>query len=438
MNRLLPKTELSGPCLPFRDMTERLLQYIWQFQYFNRSELRTTQGDKLEVLHPGNWNSNQGPDFTDAQIKIGATQFAGSVELHIKASQWKEHGHSRDVNYRNVILHVVYENNEAGDPFIPVLELQPLVSQLLLERYSGLMHARSFIACSRSAAEIKELIWIAWKERLLAERLTRRSEQVFSFLEKNNTHWEESFWWMLARNFGIQVNSDAFEAMARSIPFTVLARHKNQIHQLEALLFGQTNLLNGQFKEQYPRLLLKEYGFLKKKYGLQPILLPIHFLRMRPGNFPTIRLAQLSALIQGSTHLFSRILESEALSGIKKEFEVTANDYWHNHYQLDEPSVFKKKTVGREMIENLLINTVIPFLFAYGLYHKEDKYQDKALRWLEELGAENNTITKGFREIRVRNRTAFDSQALIELKTRYCDRKQCLQCAVGNAILKSG
>lgn len=418
-------------------MTERLLQYIWQFQYFNTSELQTIAGEKLQIIFPGKLNTNQGPDFSNAQIKIDATILAGSVELHLKTSQWKEHGHSTDANYKNVILHVVFENDEEHSP-VPVLELQPRIFKMLLNKYAGLMNASDFIACAPSITEIKSITWLSWKERLLAERLTRKSAVVFNFLKENNGHWEESFWWMLARNFGMKVNSEPFEYVARSISINILARHKNQIHQLEALLLGQAGLLNESFQEEYPKLLQKEYNFLQRKYLLKPIYLPVHFLRMRPGNFPTVRLAQLAALIQASAHLFSKILEVDTVQELRNLFDITANDYWHYHYRLDEASSFKKKTIGKNMMENILINTVIPVLFSYGLYHKEENYKNKAIHWLEQLSAEINSITKGFSQLQLSNRTAFDSQAFIELKTQYCDFKHCLQCSIGNAILKAG
>lgn len=430
------KRENLNLALPFRTGGEKLLQYIWQFQYFNRSGLSTTAGESLQIIFPGRPNSNQGPDFTEAQIKIHDTLLVGSVELHVKASQWTEHGHSKDSNYKNVILHVVFENDQPSSA-VPVLELQPKISNLLLERYFGLMNSSRFIACAQSISEVKEITWLSWKERLLAERLTRKSAIVFKFLEESNAHWEESFWWLLARNFGVRVNSEAFEAIARSVPVSILAKCKNQIHQLESLLFGQAGLLNGSFKEEYPKLLQREYNFLKKKFNLAPIHIPLHFLRMRPGNFPTVRLSQLAALILNSAHLFSKILEAEKVQAVKNLFDVTANDYWHYHYRFDESSSFKKKTIGKDMIDNLIINTVIPVLFAYGHYHKEDKYKNKAIAWLEELSAEVNAITKGFASLNVVGKSAFDSQALIELKTHYCDHKHCLRCSVGNALLKS-
>lgn len=418
-------------------MTEKLLQYIWQFGYFNKSNLVTTAGEPVQIISAGKINTHQGPDFSDARIRIGNTLFAGTVELHVKTTQWNQHQHQLDDNYRNVILHVVYDNDSNIENGIPVLELQPLISNVLLSRYEALMYSASFIPCSLSISTVKSITWISWKERLLIERLARKSEIVLKLFEESNHHWEETFWWMLARNFGIKVNTEAFEALAKSITVNLLAKHKTQIHQLEALLFGQAGLLNEEYKEDYPKLLKREYQFLKKKYGLQPICIPVHFLRMRPVNFPTVRLAQLAALVQASAHLFSKILETEKAAELKSLFSVTGNDYWHYHYRFDEAAAFKKKKLGDDMISNIIINTIVPVLFAYGKYHNEEKYKLKALSWLEEITAENNSITKGFVQLKIANKTAYDSQALIELKNEYCSNKRCLQCSVGNAILKS-
>jgi hypothetical protein len=416
--------------------TEKLLQYIWQFQYFTKSFLRTADGEELQIIVPGKLNSNQGPDFLEAQIRIDNMILAGSVELHLKTGQWDEHGHQHDPNFKNVILHVVYEHNGAASP-IPVLELRNRIPKMLLQRYEGLMHSQSFIPCASSIAETKDITWLSWKERLLAERLTRKSKIIFQLLERNNFHWEESFWWLLARNFGATVNSDAFESIAMSIPFSVLAKHRNRPEQLEALLFGQAGLLHAGLKEDHPKLLLREYGFLKKKYGLRPASVPVHFLRMRPGNFPTIRLAQLAVMLQHSTHLFSSVLEMDKVWEAAKLLEVSAGSYWDNRYRFDEPSLVRKKNLGKGKASIILINTVIPMLFAYGLHHKEEKYKAKALLWLDQLKAENNHITDGFKKLKLANKSAFDSQALIELKTEYCDHKHCLKCAVGNSLLKN-
>jgi hypothetical protein len=419
-------------------MTERLLQFIWQFQYFNKNELTAATGETVQIIFPGKYNTDQGPDFSDAKIKIGTTTWAGTIELHIKTSDWKKHNHQTDRNYNNVILHIVWEDNGGlNGNSIPVIELKSRVSKILLQRYEELINSSSFIPCGKSIHSVRDITWKSWKERLLAERLLRKTKTVETFLQQNNYHWEETFWWLLARNFGMKVNADAFEAVARSISVNILSKHKNQIHQLEALLAGQAGLLKEKFPEDYPALLQKEYKFLKEKYQLKPIHLPLHFLRMRPGNFPTIRFAQLAMLVQESAHLFSKIKEATSVNEVKKWFDVTANDYWHYHYRFDETSSFKKKKLGATMIDNIIINTVCPVLFAYGNYHDENKYKDKTLQWLEQTAAEANSITKGFLRLNIENKNAYDSQALIELKNEYCSKKKCLECGVGNAILKS-
>ncbi len=418
-------------------MTERLLQFIWQLQYFNKGELTTLQGENLLVIFPGQYNTNQGPDFLEAKIKIGNTTWAGNIELHFKTSDWEKHNHHRDDNYNNVILHVVWEHDISDQNSIPVLQLRERVSKILLQRYDELMKAISFIPCESGIHLVKDITWKSWKERLLAERLIKKSKIVEKYLHQSNYHWEEVFWWLLARNFGMKVNADVFEEMARSIPLAVLAKHKNQVHQLEGLLLGQLNLLNRNFEEDYPKMLKKEYEFYKKKYDLVPVTSTPFFLRMRPGNFPTIRLAQLAMLVFDSAHLFSKIKEAVSVNEIKKWVGVTANDYWHYHYRFDEPSSFRKKKLGVSMTDNIIVNTIGPMLFAYGHYHNEEKYKQKALRWLEETSAENNSITKGFRQLEIENKNAFDSQALIELKNEYCDKKRCLDCSVGNSILKA-
>ena len=418
-------------------MTERLLQYIWQFQYFNRSDLVTDEGEQLQIIHPGTINSNQGPDFTDAKIKINNTVWAGSIEIHINTSDWKNHKHSGDKNYRNVILHVVWQHDVHLNLPCSTLILQDKVPKLLLNKYDELMNDNNFIACEKHIRQINTLTWQSWKERLLIERLEKRTQLIFDQLQKNNNHWEETFWCLLAKNLGVKLNSVAFERIAQSVSINILAKHKDQIHQLEALLFGQAGLLEEVFTEDYPILLQKEYRFLKNKYNLQKIEGAIIFLRMRPSNFPTVRLAQLAMLVHKSLHLFSKIKEAENVKSIKQLLEIVANDYWHYHYVFAETSAFKKKKLGDQMIENILINTVVPILFAYGHYHHENIYKDKALQWLEDIKAEKNSITKGFELLQVENKTAFDSQALIQLKNEYCNKKRCLDCSVGNKLIRN-
>ena len=416
-------------------MNERLLQFIWQFQYFNTTSLQTDTDEEIQIIYPGQYNTDQGPDFSEARIRIGQTVWAGNIELHVRTSDWNKHHHNNDVNYRNVILHVVWENDESKNN-IPVLELKNRVSKILLRRYEELMYSSSFIACGKNSNTLPLITWTNWKERLLAERLSRKSKSAEACLTENNYHWEETFWWLLARNFGIKINSYVFEAVARSVSLNLLGRHRNNLHQLEALLLGQAGLLDDEFKEEYPLLLQSEYQFYQHKYKLERVHMRPLFLRMRPGSFPTIRLAQLAMLIYKSIHLFAEIKETSSLKNVKDILLVTASDYWNDHYIPREVSVFQKKQLGGPMIDNIIINTIIPLLFVYGNYYDQHSYTEKVMKWLGEMKTENNTIIHQFEQLGIGSKTAFDSQALIELKNEYCDKKRCLECAIGNFLLK--
>lgn len=422
-------------------MNERLLQFIWQFQYFNKNDLRTEAGERLTIVHPGHYNTHQGPDFLDAKITVGNTTWAGNIEIHVRSSDWRRHNHSADKNYSNAILHVVWENDEdvnyENGSLLPTLSLQHLVPKLLLDRYRQLMLQETFVPCETYLPVLDEIKWLAWKERMAIERLQRKSALVLSMLTEANQHWEEVFWWMLARNFGMKVNADIFEGIAKSLPVNILAKHKNQIHQLEGFLLGQAGLLEHDFSEDYPQLLKREYNFYQKKYHLKQVPVKPFFLRMRPANFPTIRLAQLAMLVNQSYHLFSKIKETDDVLAVKRLLNVTANDYWHYHYTFDEPGEYQPKQLGNQMTENIVINTVIPVLFAYGLFNKEEAFKEKAMQWLTQLDAEKNTITKKWAAHHVSNSNALESQALLELKNNYCDLKRCIECSVGNAVLRS-
>ena len=417
-------------------MTERLLQFIWQFQHFNRKELRLDSGEVLQVLHPGQFNTDQGPDFREARIMIGKTLWVGHVELHVRTADWTRHAHDLDRNYDNVILHVVWrDEGPAPDRPLPLLTLEDRVPKLLLKQYAKWMEGGHFIPCGQQLGKVNELVWALWKERLVAERLIRRSVMIKEYLRQNNHHWEEVFWWLLARNFGIRVNAEAFEAVARSISIRVLARHKNQIHQLEAFLLGQAGLLNREFSEDYPSMLRREYQFFQRKYRWHPIHQPVHFLRMRPENFPTVRLAQLSMLIHQSSCLFSTVRELEDVGAVVKLLQVTANDYWHYHYVFDECRPCKPKRLGRQMVGNIIINTLVPAVFTYGSLNNEPVFIEKAMQWLRDTPAENNSFISGYSILGIQNRQAFDSQSLMELKARYCLPKRCLDCGVGASLL---
>ena len=418
-------------------MNERLLQYIWQFQYFNNRELQLSTGESLQIIHPGQWNIHQGPDFQQATIKIGETKWVGNIELHVLSSDWFRHAHQHDKNYNSVILHVVWcHDQQEVKSNIPILSLQDKVPKMLLSQYEEWMLNPFFIPCGKNISSVNSIIWTNWKERLLIERLDRKTNKIVSYLLQCNQHWEEVFWWLIARNFGIKVNAESFETVARSLPLQLLARHKNQIIQLESLLLGQAGLLECEFEEKYPRMLQKEYRFYNKKYKLDKIHEPIHFLRMRPENFPTVRLAQLAMLVHQSSRLFTTVLELSSLTEVKAFLNITANDYWHYHYMPGEISAFKPKKLGHQMANNIVINTIVPAIYAFGHLHEKTHYKDKALKWLEETTGDENTIIEKFRQVGIECKTAFDTQSILELKGLYCDKRRCLDCAVGNSILK--
>ncbi len=421
-------------------LTERLLQFIWQFQYFNKQSLFTSAGERLQILHPGSYNTHQGPDFLGAKIKLEDTIWAGNIELHMQASDWLNHKHNEDAMYENVILHVVWNEDKligdkSGNP-LPTLIIAPLVSKPMLEHYEKLMHSQGFVPCQPYLPVLSPLGWQSWQERLLIERLQKRAAIIFQQLEKTGNHWEEVFWRMLARNFGMPVNADAFKSMAQTIPVSLLAKHKNGIQQLEGLLLGQAGLLGEETNDNYVLLLKREYHFLQSKYKLVPAAIAPVFLRMRPANFPTIRLAQLAMLVHQSEHLLSKILEAEKVTDIMQFLNVTANDFWHYHYQLHTKSDYKPKVLGEGMAENILINTIIPVVFAYGLYHNNQMYKDKAIEWLSQIKGEKNNVIKSWQSLGVTAETALQTQGLLELKKHYCDERKCLDCAVGNKILK--
>ncbi len=421
-------------------MNERLLQFIWQFQYFNQKGLMSSQGELLRILHPGTWNHHQGPDFSAATVRIGNTTWAGNIEIHILSSDWYKHRHPGDKHYSNIILHVVWEEDipvyADNGSLIPCLVLHHLISKHLLERYHTMMEQGNSLPCGTFLPVLDHLAWTAWKERLMAERLERKAAHVLLLHQQTQGHWEEVVWQMLAANLGIQVNSSLFGSVAQSLPLSILAKHKSNPVQIEALLMGQANLLTGTYRDDYPLLLQKEYAFLRKKYKLQPVNVQPAFLRMRPAAFPTIRISQLGMIILMNDHFFSVIKEERELSAVSKLFRVAAANYWNTHYLFDDPAEDRPKQLGADMAENIIINTVVPVLFAYGLHSHDEACKQKAIQWLYQLPAEHNRITRKWKQAGIANHSALDSQALIELTNHYCTHKRCLDCAVGNRILK--
>ncbi len=421
-------------------MNEKLFQFIWKFQYFNKQNLQTADGKTITILHPGELNTNEGPDFCNGKIKIEQVTWAGNIELHINASDWIKHKHQDNQAYQKIILHVVLNNDcniqDSNNHTLPTLLLKDRISGTMLNSYHNWMMSNESIPCAAQINHVKEITWNAWKMRLLIERLEHKNELIQKHLKQTNYHWEEVFWRMLCRYFGGNINGVSFEQIAESLPISILAKHKTQINQLEALLLGQSGLLHKNFKEAYPQMLYKEYSFLQKKYGLQVINKPPSFLRMRPINFPTIRLAQLAMLIQTSVHLFSKVKEAKDAKSIEKLFKVTANDYWHYHFSFDEETAHQPKAIGKQMIDTLIINAVVPVIFAYALNTQNNQLKEHALLILEQITAEKNTLTKPFTTLNIACKNAFDSQAFIQLNKEYCQPKKCLSCAIGNAILK--
>lgn len=416
-------------------MHEKFLQYLWRWRRFDGQNLRTTDGQHLEILHPGEPNDHAGPDFLNARIRLNETLWAGAVEIHVRASEWLAHRHDTDRSYDNVVLHVVFEPDQiirrSSGESLPCLSLQGRIPPKLLEHYLRLEHERAWIPCAWFIPQVPSIVLNNWLDRLLVERLEQKTAQVAAWLTETGHHWEAAFYRALARNYGLKVNTDPFEALARSLPLPVLVRQRGSLFQLEALMFGQAGFLETTFEDEYPRALAREYAHLRRKYCLTPLQASIwKFLRMRPGNFPTLRLAQFAALWQQSGALFGQILDGQQLRDWEQLFAVPVSEYWHTHYLFDKPSATQTHHPGAGFIHSLLINTVAPFLFHYGKIRFQPAYQEKAVQLLEQLPPEDNAVLRGWQQLGIQANDALQSQALLQLKTRYCDQKRCLECAV--------
>jgi hypothetical protein len=420
-------------------MTEKLLHFIWKHRYFNQSGLTLISGEPLTIDYPGEENSCQGPDFIHARIRVNGNAWIGTVELHLLSSGWEKHHHADDENYRNVILHVVWKQDRlssAGN--IPQLELCHRISRMMLETYTSWMQKPVFIPCEKSVMNVSALQWETWASRLLIKRLNRKMYRIMESLRANQFHWEEQLWWMIAANIGNPVNTTAFESIARSIPFPLLAKHRQHGVQLEALLIGQANLLEKEFREPYPVLLKKEYEFLSKKYKPKKIFERVHFLRMRPENFPGIRLSQLACIFSTNPALFAWIISCSSIQDLKKKLMVTANDYWNQHYVFEKNSPFREKMLGLETCHNIIINSIVPLLYTYGKLIPDPTSLKKSISWLEQLPAERNHCMFGWKQIGITVKKATGSQALFELKKQYCDQRNCLECDIARELLQPG
>ncbi len=421
-------------------MTEEFLHYIWKFRLFNlNSELYS--GESFEVIDPGIHNFDSGPDFLNSRVKIGDTVWAGNVEIHIRSSDWFAHGHDSDKAYENVILHVVYVNDKPvkrkNGELIPVLELTGKFEEALFNRYRYFLGNRQWIPCEKFIHRAGRFIINNQLDRLLVERLEDKSNAIVERLNINGNNWEQTFYEFLAKNFGFKVNAVPFEMTAKSLPLSCLGKHKDNRQQIEAMLFGQAGLLESETGDEYYLKLRKEYLFLKKKFGLIPIDGHLwRFMRLRPSNFPTVRLSQFAHLIHRSTHLFSKLLEVEKFPGLMPLFDVSASVYWQTHYTFGKVSAKRSKKLGKSAVHLIMINTVVPFLFVYGRLKNDQKYIDRALIFLDQLPGESNAIVKKWEVLGMSTRTAYNTQALLQLKNAYCNRKRCLQCSIGNELLK--
>lgn len=425
-------------------MNELLLQHIWQHKYLLHHKLSTTTGEALEIINPGTLNTNQGPDFFNAKIKIGNTVWAGNIEIHLKSSHWFEHKHHLDESYNNVILHVVYEHNipvtNTKNQIIQTLALKPYLSEKLIATYHTLQEKKGKIPCE-SIFKLPEPIKLkSWLNRLMVERLEHKSNEIFGLLQESNNSWEETFYKIICKYFGQKVNNEAFLQLARILPLSVLAKHKHNLLQLQSLLLGCAGFLQQKPDDEYLFSLYREFNFLKHKLNLQ--CLPSHiwkFARTRPANFPTLRLFQLAELIYRSTNLFSKMYESKNVQEIAGWLQIKTTQKLL-YSQLVQNSKSKKSlslNTGKTFTDSLIINAIVPAVFSYGKYKNIDAYQDKAIDWLEALCYEKNNITGLFANLGISIKTALESQALIELKNNYCNAKKCLDCVIGNAIIFS-
>lgn len=420
-------------------MKEDFLHFIWKHKLFQSDSLFTEEGESVQIVNQGRHNTNAGPDFFDARIRIGKTLWAGNIEIHLRGSDWNKHGHQNDPVYRNTILHVVSVSdiqvfNDLGS-CVPVLVIR--WPKWIENNYEMLIKSQDWIGCASMLYQVDPFRIKFFLNGIVIERLSQKIETIRKMLTETKDDWGETFYCMLARNFGLKVNALPFEMVARSLPQSVLARHHDSLFQIEALLFGQAGLLGEElFGDEYYLELRKEYRFLGVKYGLKPIEGHLwKFMRMRPGNFPTIRLAQFAMLIHHSKGLFSAVIEANNLEDLQRLFMVKASDYWDNHYSFNKPSVNRNKVFGDQIFSLIVINVVVPFYFLYGESQNKLFLKDRALDILEQMPAENNSAINRWAGAGVVAANALESQALLQLQHNYCEPRKCLDCTIGHKII---
>ena len=433
-------------------MREEFLYYIWENRLTDK-DLKTVEGEAIEVVATGYRNTDSGPDFLEAKIQIGDKLWAGHVEIHVKTSDWNRHGHQTDKAYKNVILHVVYENDlQVND--IPTLELKGHFDESLFAQYQRLIASKTWIPCEKSIAKVPVFTRLSWLDRMAVERLESKSGAVTKILEANQFDWEDTLYKLLMRYFGLKVNNDAFEYLANILPFKTLLKHADNLVQLEAMLMGCAGFLEDDYTEEYPLLLKREFSVMKAKFNL--LTMPAErwrFMRMRPSNFPTIRLAQMAQLIHKNGCLFAKIKSAIDTTEAKALFDVAASEYWETHWrfvglsyygsrnddgrlpQCDSPTKPKPKHLGETTADVLIVNAVSPLLFCYGKLHKDESVCETALQFLEDTEAEDNAIIRHYAQCGITAENAMQTQALLHLYSYFCKRKRCLECRIGNVLL---
>ncbi|MFT3883875.1 MAG: DUF2851 family protein [Flavobacteriales bacterium] len=429
---------LFDPELPYG---EDLLQFLWESRLFDARRLRTTDGRAVEVLRPGRIQRHSGPDLNDALLRIDGQIWAGQVEVHIRSSEWNMHGHQHDPAYNNVVLHVVYaydsEVRTEQGLVPPTVELRSRLHPQSLAAHRALMQGRSWVPCAPQVGRVEPARTELWLERVLVERLERKTTEVEALYRQLGNDPAGTFHHMLLRGFGAKVNAEPFALLARALPLRVLLKYRDDPFRREALLFGQAGFLHGDYAEAYPRALYREYQILRHLHGLEPVPVAAwKFGRLRPANFPTVRLAQFARLLARLDGDPASLTDLDDAAVIRTRLDVRAEGYWTDHYRFDHPGRSVAKRFGRAAADGLIINTIVPYLFAMGRIRGDQRLSDRALHLLEQLPPENNVITAGWARHGLVARSAGRSQALIELKNTYCAQRKCLFCTIGTELLK--
>ena len=418
---------------------EQLLHYVWKHKIFSLKELKTTTGQQVEVIDTGLANTDAGPDFFNAKLKLDGVLWIGNIEIHERSSDWFKHGHHADTGYNSVILHIASEIDteisRSNGERIPQIQL--ICPEAVRTNYKELLETDSYPPCYRIIPSLPPFTAHSWMTALQMERFEQKATLLNERLKRCQGNWEDAFFITLARNFGFGLNGDAFETWAHRLPFRAVDKHRNDLFQIEAIFFGQAGILEDSDGNGYYLRLKKEYTYLQHKFGLIPMDASLwRFLRLRPANFPHIRIAQLACLYHRAYGLLSRIMETETLQGVRDILKGGTSEYWLTHYTFGGSSPSRPKTLSNTSLDLLIINTVVTFLYAYGLHKGNPVLCARAGSFLEELKAENNYITRMWEQCGMKASNAADSQALIQLKKEYCDKKKCLYCRIGYEYLK--